>query len=84
MTLGKKNCREGLNVCMNYAFNMLHHARVVYSQKTACCGGGNTPSGLTGQGVNTYMSFVGLRSVDLKKHHFLFILIIYEYFAYKT
>ena len=29
MTLGKKNCREGVNVCMNYEFNLLHHAGVV-------------------------------------------------------
>ena len=25
MTLGKKKGREGLNVCMNYEFNLLHH-----------------------------------------------------------
>ena len=29
MTLGKKKCREGLNVCKNYAFNLLHHVGVV-------------------------------------------------------
>ena len=29
MTLGKKKCREGLNVCMNYEFNLLHHVDVV-------------------------------------------------------
>ena len=29
MTLGKKKCREGLNVCMNYEFNLLHHVGVV-------------------------------------------------------
>ena len=29
MTLGKKKYREGLNVCMNYEFNLLHHAGVV-------------------------------------------------------
>ena len=29
MNLSEKNCREGFNVCMNYEFNLLHHAGVV-------------------------------------------------------
>ena len=29
MTLRKKKCREGLNICMNYEFNLLHHVGVV-------------------------------------------------------
>ena len=29
LTLGKKKCREGLNVCMNYEFNLLHHVGAV-------------------------------------------------------
>ena len=29
MTLGKNICREGLNVCMNYEFNLWHHVGVV-------------------------------------------------------
>ena len=29
LTLGEKKCREGLNVCMNYEFNQLHHVGVV-------------------------------------------------------
>ena len=29
LTLGKKKCREGLNVCMNYEFNLLHYVGVV-------------------------------------------------------
>ena len=27
--LGQKKCREGLNVCINYEFNLLHHVGVV-------------------------------------------------------
>ena len=29
LTLGKKKCREGLNVCMHNEFNTLHHVGVV-------------------------------------------------------
>ena len=29
LTLGKKKCREGLNVCMNYECNLLHPVGVV-------------------------------------------------------
>ena len=29
LTLGKQKCREGLNVCKNYEFNLLHHVVVV-------------------------------------------------------
>ena len=29
LTLSKKKCREGLNVCMNYEFNLLNHVGVV-------------------------------------------------------
>ena len=29
LTLGKKNCGEGLNISMNYEFNLLHHVGVV-------------------------------------------------------
>ena len=29
MTLGEKICWEGLDVCMNFQFNLLHHVGVV-------------------------------------------------------
>ena len=29
LTLGKKKCREGLNVCVKYEFNLLNHVGVV-------------------------------------------------------
>ena len=29
LTLGKKKCWEGSNVCMNYEFNLMHHVGVV-------------------------------------------------------
>ena len=47
MTLGKKKCREGLNVCRNYEFNMLHHVGVVAKRVRAAAHEGydNTPSG---------------------------------------
>ena len=55
LTLDKKKCREGLNVCMNYEFNLLHHggvvarrvrAAVVAAAETAAhYGDDNTPSG---------------------------------------
>ena len=62
LTLSKKKCREGLNVCMNYEFNLLHHAGVVAKRVRAAAaetaaktaaheGDDNTPSGPTGQGV---------------------------------
>ena len=38
LTLVKKKCREGLNVCMNYEFNLLNHVGVV--AKRVCGGGG--------------------------------------------
>ena len=34
-TLGKKKCREGLNVCMNYEFILLHHVGVVAKRVSA-------------------------------------------------
>ena len=50
MTLGKKKCREGLDVCVNFEFDLLHHVGVV--AKTVCAaaetaheGDANTPSG---------------------------------------
>ena len=49
MTLGKIKCREGLNVCTNYEFNVLHHVGVVAKRvcaaETAHEGDDNTPSG---------------------------------------
>ena len=64
MTLGKKKCREGLNVCMNYELNLLHHAGVVAKRVGASAaaaetaaheGDDNTPSGPTGRGVKTIL-----------------------------
>ena len=56
LTLGKKKCREGLNVCINYEFNLLHHVGVVAKRVSAAAetaheGDDNTPSGPTGRGV---------------------------------
>ena len=53
MTLDKKKCREGLNVSMNYEFNLLHHVGVVAKRVRAAAaaetaaheGDDNTPSG---------------------------------------
>ena len=61
LTLGKKKCREGLNVCMNDEFNLLHHVSVVAKKVRAAAaetaaaheGDDNTPSGPTGRGVKT-------------------------------
>ena len=62
LTLGKKKCREGLNVCMNYEFNLLHHVGVVAKRVRAAAaheGDDNTPSCPTGRGVkNWYFIFV--------------------------
>ena len=47
LTLVKKKCREGLNVCMNYEFNLLHHVGVVAKRVCAAAaheGDDNTPS----------------------------------------
>ena len=56
MTLTKKKCREGLNVCMNKEFNLLHHVGVVAKRVCAAAaaaheGDDNTPSGPTGRGI---------------------------------
>ena len=62
LTLDKKKCREGLNVCMNYELNLLHHVGVVAKRVCAATaaaaaetaaheGDDNTPSGPTGRGV---------------------------------
>ena len=52
LTLGKKKCREGLNVCMNYEFNLLHHvgvvAKRVCAETAAHEGDDNAPSGPMG------------------------------------
>ena len=51
LTSGKKMCREGLNVCMNYEFNLLHLVGVVAKRvcaaaaETAHEGDDNTPRG---------------------------------------
>ena len=49
LTLGKKKCREGLNVCKNYEFNLLHHVGVVAKRVCAAAaaheGDDNTPLG---------------------------------------
>ena len=53
LTLGKKKCREGLNVCMNYEFNLLNHVGVVAKKMCAAAaaetvaheGDDNTTSG---------------------------------------
>ena len=63
LTLGKQNCREGLNVCVNYESNLLHHVGVVAKRLRAAAaetaaheGDDNTPSGPTGRGVKTNKS----------------------------
>ena len=61
-TLGKKKCQEGLNVCMNYDFNLLHHVgvvakRVCEAAAAAHEGDDNTPSSRTGQGVKKPFGF---------------------------
>ena len=59
LTLGKKKCREGLNVCMNYEFNLLNHVGVVAKKVCAAAaemaaetaaheGDDNTPLGPMG------------------------------------
>ena len=39
LTLGKKKCREGLNVCMNYEFILLRHVGVVAKRVRAAAAG---------------------------------------------
>ena len=56
LTLGEKKRREGLDVCMNYEFNLLHHVGVVAKKVRAAAaheGDDNTPSGPTGREVKT-------------------------------
>ena len=67
LTLGKKKCREGFNVCMNYEFNLLHHVGLVAKRVRAAAaaheGDDNTPSGLTGRGVKIKMPAIASFSV---------------------
>ena len=65
MTMGEKKCREGLNVCVNYEFNLLHHVGVVAKRLCAAAavtaahkGDDNTPSGPKGRGVKTVGSLM--------------------------
>ena len=44
LILGKKKCLEGLNVCINYELNLLHHVGVV-AKRRRLEGDDNTPSG---------------------------------------
>ena len=57
LTLGEKKFRKGLNVCMNYEFNLLNHVGVVAKRVCAAAavheGDDNTPSGPTGRGIKT-------------------------------
>ena len=56
LTLGKKKCRKGFNVCMNYEFNLLHHVDVVAKRVRAAAaheGDDSTPSSPTGRGVKS-------------------------------
>ena len=59
LNMGKIKCREGLNVCMNYEFNLLHHVGVVAkgvraaAAETAAHGGVKTTTvALSGVRVN--------------------------------
>ena len=77
LTLGKKMCREGLNVCMKYEFNLLHHVGVVAkgvcaaAETAAHRGDDNTPSGPTGQGVKTTTVALSRLRVNLQKPEFI-------------
>ena len=42
LTLGKKKCRNWLNVCMNYEFNLLHHVGVVAKRVRAATAAAET------------------------------------------
>ena len=74
MTLGKKICREGLNVCMNYEFNLLHHVSVVAKRlcaaaETAHKGDDTTPSG---PGVKNSLNIQLIHVIDLKTTNDIF------------
>ena len=60
LTLGKKKCKEGLKVCINYEINLLHHVSVAAKRMCVAAaaheGDDNTPSGPTGRGVKTKAS----------------------------
>ena len=57
LTLGVKKCREGLNVCMNYEYNLLQHVGVVAKRVRGAAaaheGDDNTPSGPRGKKTET-------------------------------
>ena len=42
LTSGKKKFREGLNVCMNYEFYLLHHVGVVAKKVCAAAAAAET------------------------------------------
>ena len=47
MILGKKKCREGLNACINYEFNLLHHVGVVAKRVSAAAAAETGTKGTT-------------------------------------
>ena len=53
LTMGGKKLPEGLNACMNYEFNLLHHVGVVAKRLRAAVHeeDDNTPPDPTGRGV---------------------------------
>ena len=52
LTLGEKRRREGLNVCMNDEFNLLHHVGVVVKKVRAAAAAFN----LWGRGAGVFVS----------------------------
>ena len=71
LTWGERNCREGLNVCINYEFNLLYHGDVVAKRLRAAAheGDDNTlsigPNGPSGKNqlINS-MSSMALKSFE--------------------
>ena len=86
LTLCNKKLPEGLNVCMNYEFNMLHHVGVVAKRVHAAAEtaaahewDNNTPSGRsgpTGRGVKNNCSCNW--RLKTNPQHFVFICTAYN------
>ena len=61
LDLGQKNYREGLYVCMNYEFNLLHHVGVLAKRLRGARRGRQYPFGPNGQrGKNDYRGLLVL------------------------
>ena len=68
LTLGRKKRREGLNVCMNDEFNLLHHVGVVVKKVRAAAAAAETAA----ETAAAHNGPRGKKRIPLGGHHSIF------------